>query len=203
MNATFKIKHSDSKGMQEKETWVFGADRKFHPSGSLFSKASWCQTVTLGTAFSIRTSHPCKILIISGFYISNVSTMRHYLRILYLKRKCYTSLSQDSISQTQVLYDTISGFYISNTSTMWHCSGFYISNASTTGHYLRILYLKRKYYTSLSQDSTYQKQVLYDTISGFYISLQVLYVTISGFYIWNVSTVCHYLRILLSQTQAL
>ena len=26
-------------------------------------KASWCQTVTLGTEFSIRTSHPCKILI--------------------------------------------------------------------------------------------------------------------------------------------
>ena len=26
-------------------------------------KASWCKTVTLGTEFSIRTSHPCKILI--------------------------------------------------------------------------------------------------------------------------------------------
>ena len=41
----------------------FGADRKFRPSGSL-DKASWCQTVTLGTEFSIRTSHPCKILIL-------------------------------------------------------------------------------------------------------------------------------------------
>ena len=38
-NATFKIKHSKWKGMQEKkknQTWVFGADRKFRPSGSLF-----------------------------------------------------------------------------------------------------------------------------------------------------------------------
>ena len=38
MNATFKIyaKHSKSKGMQEKnQTWVFGADRKLHSSGSL------------------------------------------------------------------------------------------------------------------------------------------------------------------------
>ena len=35
-NATFQIKHSKSKGMQEKESnIVFGADRKFRPSGSI------------------------------------------------------------------------------------------------------------------------------------------------------------------------
>ena len=32
------------------------------------SKASWCQTVTLGTEFSIGTSHPCKILILSWVF---------------------------------------------------------------------------------------------------------------------------------------
>ena len=42
--------------------WVFGADRKFRTSRSLFcitrQIAWWCQTVTLGKEFSIRTSHP-------------------------------------------------------------------------------------------------------------------------------------------------
>ena len=47
---------------------VLGTDQQICPSGhSLASlgRASWCQTVTLGTAFSISTSHSCKILIIS------------------------------------------------------------------------------------------------------------------------------------------
>ena len=66
MNATFKVKHSKLKGMQEKEPNVCSVriensilcDHCFASLG----KALWCQTVTLVMELSVRTSYPCKIL---------------------------------------------------------------------------------------------------------------------------------------------
>ena len=52
-----RIKHECSVRIENSVPW----DHWF----ALLGKASWCQTVTLGTEFSIRTSHPCKIPIIS------------------------------------------------------------------------------------------------------------------------------------------
>ena len=68
--AVFKIKHSKLKGTQEKRIKHEYSVRKENsvPRDHCFAslgKASWCQTVTLGTEFSICTSHSCKILIIS------------------------------------------------------------------------------------------------------------------------------------------
>ena len=56
-----------------------------------FGRASWCQTVNLGTEFSIRTSHPCKILIFlhtrQGFpQVSPVLADISYLTYLYPTR---------------------------------------------------------------------------------------------------------------------
>ena len=85
---------------------------------------------------SIQENDMSVYVVISGFYISNVSTIRHYLRVLYLERKYYMSLS---------------GFYISKASTIWHYLRIlYLKRKYTIRHYLRILYLKRKYNTSLS-----------------------------------------------------
>ena len=94
---------------------------------------------------SIQENDMSVYVVISGFYISNVSAIRHYLRILYLERKYYMSLSQDSISRRQVLYDTISGFCISNASILYvTISGFCISNASTIRHFLAYRIRKSK-----------------------------------------------------------
>ena len=74
----FKIKHSKSKVLQEKnQTWVFGADRKLLPSRSLFCITR--QSLLMPNSnprdeFSIRTSHPCKILIISALSSSSEVT---------------------------------------------------------------------------------------------------------------------------------
>ena len=56
--------------MQEKNlSWLFGPDRKICPSGSLFG-ITWQSLMMPNsdprTDVSIRTSHPCKILIISS-----------------------------------------------------------------------------------------------------------------------------------------
>ena len=59
-------------GVQEKECImsVLGTGLQIFPSGhSLASScgASWCQTVTLATEFSISTSHSCKIHVFSSY----------------------------------------------------------------------------------------------------------------------------------------
>ena len=68
LNATFKIKHSKSKDMQEKESnmsvqWglkILSLEITVLHHSAEPGDAKQC----LGTEFSIRTSHPCKILII-------------------------------------------------------------------------------------------------------------------------------------------
>ena len=47
-------------------SWVWGINRKIRPSGlqsDITRQASWCQTATLGTGFSIYLSHSWWILI--------------------------------------------------------------------------------------------------------------------------------------------
>ena len=68
INATFKIKHSKIERYARKRIKHESSMRKENsvPRDHCFAslgKASWCQTVTLGTEFSIRTSHPRKRLI--------------------------------------------------------------------------------------------------------------------------------------------
>ena len=58
-------------------SWLLGIDRKIHPSGSqsdITRQASWCQTVTLGTDFSICPSHPWQILIFYPRVKSRISS---------------------------------------------------------------------------------------------------------------------------------
>ena len=72
MNTTFKIHRWNSKGMQEKEpNMSVQADRKFHPSESLFGITRQSRTVTLGTEFSICTSH--LIVLIGEVYLGYVA----------------------------------------------------------------------------------------------------------------------------------
>ena len=58
----FKIKKKTNNGEQEIESIIpcEGEDRKIRPSGSPYvitRQASWCQTVILGTDFSILPPH--------------------------------------------------------------------------------------------------------------------------------------------------
>ena len=58
--------------MQEKNlSWLFGADRKIRPSGSLFGitqKSLVMPNIDPRTDFSICTSHPGKILIFASIH---------------------------------------------------------------------------------------------------------------------------------------
>ena len=52
-------------GKKKNPLFVWGSDRKIRPSRSPFviiRQASWCQSVILGTDFSIPPSHSCRFL---------------------------------------------------------------------------------------------------------------------------------------------
>ena len=69
INATYKIKPFEIERYARKSikhgcsVWIENSVPQDHCFASL-GKALWCKTVTLGTEFSICTSHPCKILTI-------------------------------------------------------------------------------------------------------------------------------------------
>ena len=78
MNITFKIKLSKSNGARKriKHDCLVRIENSI-PRDLCFaslSKGLWCRTVTLGMEFSIRTSHSCKILVISLVAISKIPT---------------------------------------------------------------------------------------------------------------------------------
>ena len=89
-------------------SWLFCAERKIRPSGSLFGITRLCQVIPIsdpGTDFSIRTSHPWKILIfcytllISAFPIQwtdNNSLFESQLFRSWYCKKC-TKLKENSL----------------------------------------------------------------------------------------------------------
>ena len=85
-----KFKRWRSKGMQEKElSWLFGADRKICPSGSLCGITRQSLVMSNSdhwTDFSVRISHPGKIFVFSLLWdVSIHSITLHMSRAL---RKC-------------------------------------------------------------------------------------------------------------------
>ena len=79
LNKTFKIKrYARKKIKHDCSVWT---ENSIPPDQCFaLSKASWCHTVTLGTEFSICTSHPCKVLILSIVPITKILRLASYCR---------------------------------------------------------------------------------------------------------------------------
>ena len=71
MYARKRIKHECS-------VWIENSVPRDYCLASL-GTASRCQTVTIGKEFSIRSAHPCKILIISTPYTEYVQNRTEYV----------------------------------------------------------------------------------------------------------------------------
>ena len=83
-------------------SWVLGTDQQISPSGHSWASlggALWCQTVTLGTDFSISTSHPWKILIFGpGHYLCATRSCFSCPRYFFWKIESWNCFSKKSSS---------------------------------------------------------------------------------------------------------
>ena len=85
--------------------WIENSIPRDHCFAAL-SKASWCQTVTLRTEFSIRTSHPCKILILCKQIIAchhQFVTFVYLLHVTCLIRKACLQLTSSGPRQANLV----------------------------------------------------------------------------------------------------
>ena len=94
--------------MHEKEPWLLGADRKIHPSGSLFGITQ--QSLVMPNSyprkgFSVCTSHSWKILIIlNNMHSNELFELRHDKTNKVSVRPAKTQISQDIPQSDQSLH---------------------------------------------------------------------------------------------------